>query len=361
VTSLFPALDTLVERVERLAFSLRLWQLGVGLLVVAGLTNGVWHTPNLPEYLAIAHEFPRAPVLGGGDYILSSPLGGAIASWLGIRSELGFVLLHLAVLLAGLVALVITVFRKFGDLAARAVMVVLFSSPLANLLLSWLGQPDPFTFIAASAIVVLDAPVLLVLATLGLGANAFEQGIFIVGGAAALRLFGESLRGASGESEGESGGASRRRGVVRVGAMGVGLVAGKAALEAYHRHYGITPDDRFAFVLFVGFGGWFSRFFANFGTWLFSIFNAAWVAGALLVFFAVPVATSLDETRVYALISWPVLLWLTLWAVRRECAAVARRLVAITLLAGVVLPRVIVWEANIYASSARLMFGWLIP
>jgi hypothetical protein len=361
-----PGLGRFLDRAERVLFSIPLWLLAAGLLLVSILTNGIWHTPDIADFVAMAHEFPRAPFLGGGDYILGSPLGPAIAGTLGLRTTLPYVLFHLGVVLAAFAGLVVVVRMRFGDLAARAATVALFCSPLSNLLLTWLGQPDAFTFAFATALVVLDWPPLLLLAGVGLGLSGFEQGLFVAAGAVAVRWIDERRR--------------TTRPAITSAAIVVGLLAGKVLLEAYHRRYGIHPQSRLDFVLMVGFARWFGEFFGNFPTWLFSIFNALWVFLAavylrhrrslrvpalLLVALVAPVFVTLDQTRVYALVSWPVVLWAVLWATRDADAgddpAVVRRLLTITLLLGLVLPRIMVWESNTYASSIRLLTSWLAP
>lgn len=351
---------TLLDRIGGALFRLPLWGLGLLLTVVAVAKNGIWYNPALDAFLEISRQFPEPPNLGPGAYLLSSPLGPAIAWLLHLDGALAFVVLHLAVLLASAGGLVLLVRRRFGVLAAQVTMVALFCSPLSNLLLTWLGQPDPFTFAGASGLVVLQSPVGLFVAALMLGVNHFEQGVFMVLAAFVLRLKDDG-----------------RRALFRIGAIGVGICAGKLALQAYHHRYGITSGgDRLAYATTAsGFRRFFDLFAMNFPTWLFSVFNAMWlflaavylrhrrellVALGLLVLFVIPAVLALDETRVYALITWPVVLWVVLWICCNEDEMLVRRLATVTLLLGVLLPRVIVWEGRTYTSSLRLLVRWLV-
>lgn len=79
----------------------------------------------------------------------------------------------------------------------------------------------------------------------------------------------------------------------------------------------------------------------------------------LLAILVVP--ATLDQTRVYALVSWPVVLWTVLWASQHEDLGMLRRLSAVTLLAGFVLPRIIVWSPGNYTSSIGRLVMWTLP
>lgn len=353
------AVGTVLDRTGDLLFRLPLWALGGLLLAMSALKNGIWHTPNLVVFLEIVRHFPEPPPPGPGAYLLSSPLGAAVASALHLDGALAFVLLHLGVVLVSSFGVVLLVRRRFGDLAARVTLVALFCSPLSNLLLTWLGQPDAFTFASASALVVLRSPLLLLAAAAVLGVNHFEQGVFIVLAAAALRVKEE-----------------RRNAVAVAGAMVLGLVAGRLALLAYHHRYAITSGGvRWDVATTLGLSFFFAGFAKNFPAWLFSIFNALWVfltavylrhrrellvPLGVLVAFVLPALVSFDQTRVYALVTWPVVLWTVLWACRNEEEALIRRLATIAVLLGLLLPRVMVWEGRIYTSSLRLLVNWLL-
>lgn len=351
------AVPSLLDRPAQLLFGLRLWALGVLLLALAVLKNGIWYTPNLHAYVEIGRYFPERPPPGPGDYLLSSPLGAAIASVLHLDSSLAFVILHLAVVLASAVGLVFLISRRFGDVGARLVLVALFCSPLSNLLLTWLGQADAFTFGSATALVVLRSPPALFVAAAVLGLNHFEQGVFIVLATCLLRL-----------------NADRRQAVAAVGAIAAGLLVGKAVLETYHHLYDITMVSRWDVAGMVGIESLLESFSKNLPVWLFSVFNSLWLflvvvhlrhlrtlvlPLGLLVAFVAPAALSLDQTRVYALTTWPVVLWVVLWAARNEDEGLLRSLTLMTLILGVLLPRVIVWEGRTYTSSLRLLVGWL--
>lgn len=350
----------MLDRASDVLFRLPLWALGALLLVISALKNGIWYTPNLTAFLDIARQFPNPPPSGPGDYLLASPLGPAIASVLHLEGALGFVSLHLAVVLVSAVALVLLVRRQFGDLAARVTLVALFCSPLSNLLLTWLGQPDAFTFAGASGLVVLQSPLGLFAAAAMLGVNHFEQGMFIVGATVVLRTRDEG-----------------RTMMVGAGAIILGIITGRLGLQLYHHHYAIwSGGDRWASATTASaFRGFYDLFAKNFPAWLFSIFNAFWLFLAsihvrnfrklliplgLLVAFVAPAVLAVDQTRVYALVTWPVVLWTVLWACRNEDEGLVRRLATIALYLGLLLPRVIVWEGRIYTSSLRLLMNWLL-
>jgi hypothetical protein len=125
-------------------------------LAGAILHAGLWATPNLETFASAAASFPGAPPAAGGpgDYVLAtlSTLGlGRVLGWTEPQEFARLHLLLVAIVTAGLVALA---WRRGGLALARGIAVVLAASPLLSVSLQWLGQPDILTGGSAIAAVL---------------------------------------------------------------------------------------------------------------------------------------------------------------------------------------------------------------
>jgi hypothetical protein len=238
-------------------------------------------------------------------------------------------------------------------------LVAFLATPLSNILLS-VGAQDPFTFLFASMAVLFESPLLAVVAGAGLAASHLEVGIFTVVAVTVLRVLDDRpLRPAT--------------------AMGLvgGLLATAGAVVGYEHHAGVGLSARASFIHRTGLRVLLGDFLDELPTWLFSTFGAFWLFAvvtcsrwwALRTVRALAVlatgaglvtVVTLDETRVFALLTWPLVLWLTLLAVRRLEPGTLRRLTALTFLAALVLPRIIVFEGRPAVSYASDLIGPLL-
>lgn len=338
--------------------------LAVALLVVHVVANGLWVPPDIDTVLILVRDpLTDSGELGVLGYLVHSPLGPLGAHLLGLDTELGFALFSLVVLVGGAAAVLAVVHRRFGDLATRAALVALFCCPLFAAASVWLGLGDGITFVAGSFVVLASSAWAGVLAGAVLGFDHFEQGVVAILGVAIVTL---GLRGPD----------VRRR----IAAPVVGLLAGKLALLAYHRAFDIDADvDRIAVVRHQS--NRILEFTASSAPVLaLSLYNAAWilviwlwlrarrdapmVAWAFLAAnaaFVVACALTVDQTRVFALVSWPALLLMLTWAARTIEPAAFVRALSWTLLAGLLLPvRIVVQAGRVLGSASSLLFGWLL-
>lgn len=276
------------------------------------------------------------------DFALTSPLGILLAHTLGIDSATGFAVLHgvlLAFALGGGVALMQS---QVSDRSARLFVVAWFCSPLCGVLLWWLGTPDPFTFLAATAAVV-GPPVAVLAAAMLLGFNHFEQGVFILTAALIIRF---RWRG--------------RPSLAAVASTIGAFVAGRVLLQVFLAAAGAT-GGRTSYVTERGVWFFVERWadqipamtFAMFGVlWLPLIvmareLRAGWTLAALAVIATVPVLITRDVTRVFSLLSWPVVVFGCIWWSTQEHRQV-ERFVPWLLVAAVVVPRIVLWDGRVY-------------
>jgi hypothetical protein len=329
----------------------------LGVIALGVVLHGASYVPMIDVHLGIASE-PTGTwaSLGRNGYLLDSPAMILLAHALGIESRLAFSMLALVVITLGVAWLVVLAHRHHGDAAVRLVAIAFFVAPIGAVLITWLGQPDPVTMAAAGTLVLARNPLALALAGVLLGFNHFEAGVPIVLASGVLLL---------------AEGPARRR-ALDVAVIVLGLVAGKLALSLWQASNGQDPMSRLDYVLDVGWQRYVRSTLGNMPALVFSTFSLAWplVVSAFVehwqrrraVAYAMTVAAllaagvtvlSLDPTRVFALVSWP----LVLFAVTRTADV---RLAVWCLLLGIVIPRVIVWDGGVIASGFhRLLLGAL--
>ena len=320
--------------------------MAAGLVVLTVLKCGFSTYPAVSGAVLVAKALPGVP--GSTPYeqfIYSSPLGPLLARMVGALTVQTYVVLHAVILIFGLGGLLFAVWRSRGERAARLTLLALCCTSLPMILLSWIGSYDVFTFVIGSLLVVVEAwPVLIVLAVL-LGLAHFEQGLFIV---AALLVLSTS----------------RRWGRVQHGLMLIGgLLAGKALLTYYLKSLGVV-GSRWLWVvspLDEG-GGLLGRLTHNLPTLLYSLLGGGWVLLLLIAFVVgrewpeskralvvlaallVPVLVTLDQTRVYAIISWPVIMYLMLLVDERASDEGVSLIAGGGLLAALLTPAVYIWQ-----------------
>lgn len=347
-----PFWESVVGGTERLVFDSRLvtWLLAVWWIMF--LKDGVGSAPATPIFVKIARAFPgRPPIAPATTYLLSSPIGPAPAHMLDTLTFRSYVALHFCVALLASAVLVVGLNRFGGRVAVGVGTVAFFASPLSNIMFTWLGQQDPFTIGFATASVLFDSPLVMLLAGAGLGISHPEVGLLAVLSVAALRSVDID-----------------RRSVTSGVWLAVGFGFGAAVTVAYEDSAGSGTLAVVSYIHDVGLQNLVRDFLAGFSTWLFTTLGACWfflgstgrnvlskslsvvvvVVGAVATLITLFV---LDETRVFALIVWPSVLWLSVRACRVVPEPLLRRATAITFLLAVAIPRIVVWQGASYVSA----------
>lgn len=347
-----PFWESVVGGTERLVFDSRLvtWLFAVWCIMI--LKDGLGAAPAVPIFVKIARAFPGRPSLApAATYLLSSPIGPALAHLLDALTLESYVTLHFYVALLASAVLVVGLNRLGGRVAVGVGTVAFFASPLSNIMFTWLGQQDPFTIGFASASVLFESPVVMVLAGAGLGVSHPEVGLLAVLSVAALRSVDID-----------------RRSVAAGVWLAVGFSCGAAATMAYEASASSGALALVSYIHDVGLQNLVRDFLAGFFTWAFTTLGAWWfflgsigrnvlskslsvvvvVVGAIAALITVFV---LDETRVFALIAWPTVLWLSVRACQVVPEPLLRRATAITFLLAVTIPRIVVWQGTTYASA----------
>lgn len=313
--------------------------LGWGALgVLAALVhNRMWATPNLAFFSTIAENLGSNPFEGTpieGDYLLSNVLGVAIARAVGQTSPHEYARLHLVLFALGVAAVVAATLRRFGYPTARALVALCAFAPGTTVVMQWLGQPDALTFPLAMGIAVARrAPTRVALGFL-LGLSHSEQGVAaaIVAGFAAIAI--DAFSTVADESDTDVGSSWSRTVPVAVTGAGwplLGVVTGRLAIEVWFRLRDVTVHTPRTSFLDLGVDGFVDHHLIP-GVWLaWSLWGPLWIvaiAGAAWALRSesssvrrlgaaalglgalagvVPMLITLDQTRVYSMVTAPLL------------------------------------------------------
>ena len=335
--------------IDRLA-ALPRWVGGVAAVGCAMAVRGVWMTPNIADWLAMAREPLGTPAVPPTNtYIMSSPLPAVTAGLLGFaHNEWTFATFHLIVLLGSLVLTMRAVSRRAPG-AEWLLLAVFISSPISTVTFTWLGQPDAYVVGLGAALVFLRRPpaVLAVAALLAL--TSFEQGVYVV---ASVGLVAAPLLGA--------------RRWIHAPAAAAGLLIGRVLLTGYQTAFGI--DQETSRWEWLSDHGIWQAIQSQLGWWpvtVVSMFSVTWIfvvwwfrtavdiplAGGVAVAFAaalVPMTLSYDHSRVFAIITWPMLVAMVVWAGEHVDPSGVRRVVRLVLPVGIIVPAVLVGTPQLY-------------
>lgn len=312
------------------------WLVGV---VVAIGHNGLWATPNLSILSSVARHLGSNPLEGSGaDYVLTDLLDPVLARALGQTSPAAWVRLHLMLLVAGWALVTVLAMRRFGYRVARSLTVALAVSPLVTVSMQWAGQPDPVTATFGILMVVVRRRWAVLAVGVLAGLTHPEQAVFMALVAVAVRAVLSDdgpvaeARTLAGEAVPDRPSVLRRTGLDACLAVG-GVLLGRVLTEIYFRLAGIVvthPRSRF---LKLGPSRFVDHHLQQPLGLLWTLWGPLWlvvlavgilrlrrrgsdrrsarawtVLAATAVAALVPVLVTLDETRVYAVITAPLIL-----------------------------------------------------
>jgi len=314
--------------------------------------NGLWATPNLAAMSRIADNLGGNPFDAGvgPDYLLGSVSLPVLARLTNQTAPHHYARLHLLVLLVATAAVTALAKRRIGYRAARNLTVLVAVSPAMTVSMHWLGQPDPLTMaLGMGMVLVRRRETAFVLAVIA-GLTHPEQAIFMALVAAGVRPMLEESRNGEPPAWIEQLRSTALGGLWSVG----GVILGRAITEVYFQLADIVVHRPRTEYLTFG----IRRFF-DFHTQqplglLYTLWGPLWLViatvavvriarrgrdgvaarrwmtfGVLAVLALVPVAVTLDETRVYAVITAPLLVGAAV-ALDREFGRSRDRLVSVS-------------------------------
>ena len=331
-------------------------------LVAAILHAGVWATPNLETFAAAASTFPGAPAVAGraGDYVLATLSTIGLGHLLGWGEPHEFARLHLLLVVVATAGLVALAWRRGGLALARGLAVVLAASPLVSVSLQWLGQPDLVTGGSALAAVLVRRRRWIVALGLLAGWTHPEQALLAFAAVVVIRWAWPDP-GADGARPEELRGGELRRvaldAAAAVGSVAAAAVAGRIwlavadvtvsrsrlgflelGLPAFAEHHAADPaalvwnllGPLWLVVAALGAA-------ARWSTWRPGGRRLALSALVVAVVALVPTFVTLDETRVFAVLTAPALAAVA-WFVARLPARIAPRAAIVALVLTAAIP-----------------------
>lgn len=348
-------------------------------VLAAVLHNGLWATPNL-GFMAHIAQNPGTnpfPVSLPGDYLLTSISMPSLAALLSQTEPHEVARLHLLVLVATWAGVIGLARHRFGHPVARNLTVLLAASPVVTVSMQWLGQPDPLTAMCGVAMVLVrrrrSVAALGVLA----GLTHPEQAVFmaaIAGAVRALLPLDAGDRQAAAQANDISTEPSAAVGAAPVlsdaassiaTAVG-GVLVGRLLTQGWFWISEIRINVPRSAYIDSGIGTFWDHHIQTPGALIWSLWGpvwlvilavtvlgmsrrggsglsprarqAAWGLSVLAVVALVPVFFTLDETRVYAVLTAPILAAAAVWLARVSPAVLVARGAAALLVITAVIP-----------------------
>jgi len=335
------------------------------------LQNGIWFSPQTERLFLISKDIFKNPFLNqtSNQWLMSSFLGpvlGYITS--ANQSLILYSLLHLVILLICFTALTIIIRRQYGDFVARSVLIVFFLSPISNVLFTWLGSPDILTFILVTVLVIFRKNIKIIfVSSFLLGINHPEQGLIVL---FLLAVFSYLI--------------NRKRESILFVLFGIGsLLLGKYLLEMYFDSQNMFVEfSRIDYIPNAGLLRYIRATLSNPFALLFSLYNVLYVfiivyvvyywkrekiAIAFIVYSILAFITiliTLDQTRVFSILTFPVLLLLVFSPSYQSLGSTEKNffknVLALSFIAGIIVPRFLVWEGNVYYSAYKNILNLFI-
>jgi hypothetical protein len=304
---------------------------GLGLVTLTVLRSGFGtHEREMGNWVYLTRQLPD-PV---ADWRSNTVPGPVLARLVGVDTVPGWIGLHL--LLTALVAVVVAlvVRRRFATTASRRVAATwLAMASVAPSLLQKIGSYDVYTAVGCLLVVWGRRPWVAAVGGALLGATSAEQGAL---GLVAAAVVSTTLARPDDPSWRGMGADARRDPVVRrVVAALVALVAVRVGVLAWFALSGVAAPSRGEMMrvwladsleksagasaggLYAWFGGAWGLLVLAWAVGRWAPRRVALVAGALVLVPAAASVTTLDGTRVFAMVSLPALLVLVGWVVER--------------------------------------------
>lgn len=343
------------------------WLIVLSLLAVVCSMNGISLVPPQQYQKLSLNPFISRTDIAGDNYWQETVLLPIIAFYTRQNTPLAFSVLCLLILLAAYSLFAQLSYVRFGFRAAIVFTAILLAGPLSTILLSWLGTPDGLTFLLTIPFLFSSSTGLIFIFSL-LGVT--NHVVFLL---AAFEIL--ALRWA----------AKDRISYIQIFAQLSGGFVGYLMVQYFIYANHIHIMSRFDFILSRNFTSWLQLNSMNTAPTIFSFFHIQWLLiiactavffrkdrlffsiawGLLLINYCITFFT-LDQTRIFSLLSWGIILLcifrsylLLLESMKHDTGqnrAFLDRLAFASALS-LILPRYYSWEGNVYLSPfwAHLM------
>lgn len=351
--------SNLLQRVIKFIFGIHFWLFYSFILIISGLQNGLWG--GLQTYLLflISEDIFKNTLATHplDQWMYTSFLGPVLAYFTFFnQSVYTYIVLQFTIFFVFFPLLILALRHRHGDFSARTFLLFFFLSPLANILLTWLGTPDMLTILLLMLFIIfIDKPPVVFLAIFLLSINHFEQGAVVC---ISVIIF-SWITG--------------RNRIASIFAL-IALILGKISLDWYFVSHNFGVEySRLDYVEDAGRYQYFRAFLSNPFALFFSFYNLFGIfLAAYLVYFGkksritiaflvynvmafLVVLITLDQTRVFAMLTFPaVLLLLTspqFQQLEESEKDFFKQVLAIIFILGLWMPRFVVWNGDVFYSS----------
>ena len=358
------------QKTAQLVFGMKFWGFYCLVIMFSVIQNGVWYSPQTERLWLMSKDIFTNPFLGNpnNQWLLSSFLGPMLGYFTSMNQSIwSYSLLHLIIFLVFFTILIAAIRNRNGDFIARTVLIIFLISPISNVLFTWLGSPDILTTLLSMMIVVFwDNSLVLFVGAFLLGTNHPEQGLVIL---LLLTTFSFLTRS--------------KKETIGFALIGLGsLVLGKLLIELFfHIHHFDVEFSRMSYIPKTGLFRYVKSTLSNPFALLFSLYNVlilfiatyvsyfwkkeksaiAFVVYSLLAF--ITILITLDQTRVFSILTFPALLLLVLTPSFQNLKLgekeFFKNILAISLLAGILIPRFTILDGTIYYSTYQSLVVFL--
>ena len=327
--------------------------------IVVGIAVLLWRSGwgRFPDARFLAAEVvPHLPTLPRMDalfqYLYWSPIGTWTAWSVRATSEGWFDVVHLVALAGFATATAVVVVRRHGWGSAAVIGAAFVGSQAGVVCLFWVGSYDVFMVGLTSLLVVVRDRRVQAIVGFALAFTAFEQSVIVLALLVVLSFVGVVD--------------DRRRFVPAA----IGLVAGRVILGLWLASQDVH-NGRLEFIRHFGVSHFVEQFWSGL-PWLiitglgasvvaivFALRGETWrvriVFVATIVATLLPVALSEDQTRVFALLTWPLVLALLLKYSARADDRSLRLAALSTLAVAVVVPGIVVWTGRAQLAAHHVL------
>jgi len=356
-----------------IVFGINFYFLLAFIIIYAVIQNGIWFFPGINHSLSMSQDIFTNPFDEeiGRQWQLYSYLGPIIGNSIGMNnSSIIYALMHLIIFLIFFVLLLIIIKKQRGDFIARSVAIAFFLTPLPNILLTWLGSADIFTILFSITIAIFYRNYLiLLLLSFMMGFNHFEQGLVILVSMTIFLIVNRNN--------------SKPNNVLPFVITGIGgIVIGRLCLEWYfHCNDFNIQSSRLEYIMDLGIARYAKATFSNIFVLVFSFYNALLIF--IIVFacyfyksrifftfvicnamiFVVTICT-LDQTRVFSIMTFHLILLLitskNIYNLDLMEKAFLKKVITVAFIIGLFVPRFVVWDGKVHASTAYYSMQYLL-
>ena len=307
---------------------------GIGFFPIGSINNFVQLTTAIPG----AGHLP-----GGAQYLYNSMTGPFLAHFVGVDNSVDWIRFHIVMIIIGIVIMGLMAAHAAGRRFVGVLYATFAAASVSTVLLGWVGSYDIYTLIGLTVMalsrwgwIAIFGGIIVGTTNIEMGAAAFVA-LVVVGwadgrlqiwnavGAAAGLIIGHGLLLWWQHSHGVSG---SRLGYAE--AYGIDKIWHLST----HSLPALAMTWMGAATLLVG---W---------TWLHRVSNR-WRIVVALVIAILPGMLALDETRVSAVVVWPVVAWLVARSFKKMPGPTSAAAAA-TLIVALVVPPVFMWEGAVH-------------